>query len=189
MKIGIQGGLGSFNEEAIKYYTKREGISNFETVYLHTTKNVLKALEKGKIDYGQFAIHNSTGGLVIETIEELGNYKFKLINHYGIKIEHTLMIKKGLKLKDIDTIMTHPQVLKQCKENLANKYPNLKLTSGEGVLIDHAEVAKSLSENKLPDNIGVIASKVLAEIYNLEIVEIGLQDLKNNFTSFMYIGR
>ena len=47
------------------------------------------------------------------------------------------MIREYAEYADIDTIMTHPQVLAQCKNNLALKYPSLKLTSGTGKFIDH----------------------------------------------------
>jgi prephenate dehydratase len=85
--------------------------------------------------------------------------------------------------------MTHPQVLAQCKGSLTQKYNHLKHTSGEGELIDHALVAKSLSENKLPDNIATMGSKVLAQLYDLEIVEDNLQDLNENYTSFLLVKR
>ena len=76
--IGIQGGKGSFNEQAITYYTERENIRDFELVYLYTSENVLQALDKGEIDFGQFAIENSVGGLVSESIHAMAKYKFGL---------------------------------------------------------------------------------------------------------------
>ena len=69
------------------------------------------------------------------------------------------------------------------------QYPNLEKTSGEGELIDSALVAKNLAEGNLPKNIAVMGSKVLAEIYGLTIVEDNLQDLKENYTSFLMVGR
>ncbi len=69
------------------------------------------------------------------------------------------------------------------------KYPNLKQTSGEGELIDHAKVAQFLAQGKLPKNIAVMGSKVLAEIYDLKIVEDNLQDLTDNFTGFLQVER
>jgi prephenate dehydratase len=45
--------------------------STREIHYLYTTKAVLEALQQGSIDYGQFALYNSIGGLVEETLCEL----------------------------------------------------------------------------------------------------------------------
>lgn len=187
--FGIQGGKGSFNEEAIDYYLKRNTITNYKIEYLHTSENVLRALHEGHIDRGQFAIHNSIGGIVFETIEAMAKYKFTILEEYAIKIAHALMIRKDAKLSDITTIMTHPQVLAQCKQTLSQKYPNLKQTSGEGELIDHALVAKELSEGKLSKHMATMGSKILAELYGLQIVEDNLQDLKENYTSFLLVER
>lgn len=187
--IGIQGGKGSFNEEAIQYFLKRNNITKYKIEYLHTSENVLRELYQGTIDQGQFATHNSVGGIVNESIEAMAKYKFNIVEQYAIKIAHALMIRKDASLKDITTIMTHPQSLAQCKQTLSQKYPNLKQTSGEGELVDHALVAKHLSEKKLPKNIATIGSKVLAKIYDLQIVEDNLQDLKENYTSFLLVER
>lgn len=187
--FGIQGGVGSFNEEALSYYVKKSGLAKVKTKYLYTSENVMSELHKGKIDQGQFAIHNSTGGMVGESIEAMARYKFKIVDQFAIKISHALMIRSDANLSDISTIMTHPQVLAQCRETLIQKYPNLKQTSGEGTLVDHALVAKRLFQKKLPKNIAVMGSKVLASIYNLQIVEDNLQDLKNNYTTFLHVKR
>lgn len=189
LTIGIQGGKGSFNEEAIQYYLQRNAIANYEIVYLYTSKNVMQQLHEGDIDMGLMATHNSVGGIVMETIDALAKYKCTIVQDFAIKIAHTLMIRPDATLKDIDTIMAHPQVFAQCKETLIQKYHHLKLTQGEGELIDHALVAKHLSEKKLPKHIATMGSKILAEIYGLTIVEENLQDSNNNYTSFLLVER
>ena len=42
--VGIQGGRGSFNEDAARYYMSRTPEVPLEIVYLHTTERVLRAL-------------------------------------------------------------------------------------------------------------------------------------------------
>lgn len=187
MIIGIQGGKGSFNEEAALCFLQRNTIKEYKIKYLHTTERVLEELEKSKIDRGQFAIHNSTGGIVHESIKAMGKYRFEVVHEFGIKISHALLIRKDASFEEIDTIMTHPQVLAQCKKTLAHKYPSLKTTSGEGDLVDHAKVAELLSKNVLEKNIATMGSKVLAELYNLKIIDSNLQDQKQNYTSFLWV--
>lgn len=187
--IGIQGGKGSFNEEAINYYLKRNNIKKYKIEYLHTSKNVLRALHEGDIDQGLFATHNSIGGIVMESVEAMAEYKFSIIEEFAVIISHALMIRKDAKLKDITEIMSHPQVFAQCKKTLEKKYPHLQQTSGKGELIDHALVAKKLGEKKLQKNIATMGSKILAQLYGLTIVEDNLQDLHKNYTSFLLVGR
>lgn len=189
LTFGIQGGKGSFNEEAILYYLNRSGISNYKIKYLYSSENVLEALHKGEIDRGQFAIHNSVGGIVEESIQAMARYKFNIIDQFAIKISHALMIRKDADFSEVTTIMSHPQVFAQCKVTLLKKYPHLKQTSGEGELIDHAMVAMHLSEDKLPKHIATMGSKVLADLYTLKVVEDNLQDAKENYTSFLQVSR
>lgn len=189
LTIGIQGGKGSFNEEAILYWLKRSGIKKYDIKYLYTSQKVLAALHAGDIDYGQFAIHNSVGGIVAESVEAMAEYKFKIVEEFAIKISHALMIKKDSNFSQIKRVMAHPQVFAQCKGTLAQKYPDLVLTSGEGELIDHAYVAKQLSEGKLAKDVGTMGSKVLAELYSLTVVEDNLQDAHENYTSFLLVSR
>jgi len=187
--VGIQGGKGSFNEQASRYYLSRTPELEFELHYLHTTENVLRALYEGRIDRGQFAIHNSVGGVVTESIQAMANYRFHIVEEYAIKISHALMIAPGADFNKVDTIMTHEQVLRQCKVNLAMKYSRLRQTSGEGDLVDHAKVAELLSLGELPDNFATMGSKAMADIYGLDIVEENLQDSSENFTSFLWVER
>lgn len=134
--FGIQGGKASFNEEAMLSYLHRENVKNYEIKYLYTTENVLHVLNAGEIERGQFAIHNTLGGLVNESIQVLGKYHFKVITKYSIKIAHTLMIRGDAELSDIDSIMTHPQVLAQSKKRSLRNIPcSNKLQEKKNLLI------------------------------------------------------
>lgn len=187
--IGIQGGIGSFNEEAARAWLHRHNITEYKIKYLYTSEKVMSELHAGSIDQGLCAIHNSIGGMVTETIEAMAHYRFTILEEFSIKIAHTLMMKSGCSFDHIDMIMAHPQVFAQCKSNLEYNYPQLKLVSGKGRMIDHAYIAKLLSQGKLPDTIAVMGSKGLADIYNLDIIEENLQDLEDNHTSFLMMRR
>ncbi len=187
--LGIQGGKGSFNEEAARQRMARTPDKPFTLTYLHTTENVLKALHDGSIDRGQFAIRNSLGGFVDESVEAAKRYTYEKIDEFAISIKHALMIASDAQIEDIDTIMAHPQALSQCKHSLARKYNHLKLVSGEGDLIDHAKVAEMLGQGKLGKNIATLGSKVLAELHGLKIVEANMQDSGSNFTTFIWVQR
>ena len=189
LTIGIQGGKGSFNEEAVLYWLKRSGIENYKLKYLYTTENVLAALHAGEVDRGQFAIHNSVGGIVGESVTAMARYKFRIVEEFAIKIAHALMIRSDASYDEVTTVMAHPQVFAQCKQTLPQKYPHLKLVSGEGELIDHANVAKQLGAKKLPKHVATMGSKILAELYDLKIVEDNLQDAQENYTSFLLVSR
>ena len=187
--FGIQGGVGSFNEEALLDYTSRHGIAKVKTAYLFTTGRVLNQLHRGNIDYGLFAMHNSIGGVVGESIRAIAKYKFRIIEEFGIPIRHNLMAMKGIAIESVQTIMAHPQVFKQCNGTLAKRYPRLGQTSGKGDLVDTAAAAHALAKGKLPSNMAILGPKRLSELYNLTILDKDLQDDKENITSFLLVKR
>lgn len=185
--FGIQGGKGSFNEEAILFYTKVKGIKNFKIKYLYTTPAVLSSLHKGEIDFGLFAVHNSVGGIVWESARALASYKVKIVEEFPIRIRHFLMTLPDIPFEKINTIIAHPQVLKQCKKTLKRFFPSLKQISGKGKLIDTAVAAKALFEGKLPKTYAILGPKQLSKLYNLKIVKEDLQDDKTNLTYFFLV--
>jgi len=187
--FGIQGGRGSFNEEAILSYIEKNKIKNFKIKYLYTTEKVLKNLHQGNIDFGLFAIYNTTGGLVDESIEAMAKYRFKIVDQFQLLIRHFLMKRKDVKVEKIKKIIAHPQNFSQCKINLEKKFPHLLQLSGKGDLIDTARCAKALVEGKIDKNTAILGPKILSEIYNFDIIEENLQDNKNNFTSFLLVTR
>jgi chorismate mutase/prephenate dehydratase len=187
MVLGIQGGRGSFNEEAAKRFAETHGITDYRLQYLYTSPAVMEALCRGDITRGQCAIYNSTGGYVEETVNALKEYPVEVVDEFAIQISHTLMLHQDAALSDIDTIMCHPQVFAQCKQTLELRYPHLKQVSGTGDLLDTAKVAEALSEGKLPKSVAVLGPKVLAEIYGFRIADDNLQDLKENYTRFIHV--
>ncbi len=178
-KVGIQGGRGSFNHQGWMEYARKNNLNDWEIVFLHTTKNVLTALENNEIHKGQFAIYNTLAGLVEETAAELGKYKFNIADWYKFPIAHFLMKKMGVKNEEITKIMAHPQGFKQCK--------NLEKITNTGDRIDHAKIAEDLANGKLDSNIAVIGPKMLSDIYDLEIMAENLQDSTENFTTMVLV--
>jgi prephenate dehydratase len=187
--FGIQGGQGSFNEQALLDYVSRHNIGGYEIQYLYNTQNVFSHLEDGSINVGQFALHNAIGGLVSESLEAISKHTFTIVEEFGIVIAHSLMTLPDTNFSDVKTFMSHPQVFKQCKNTLATKYQWADQKSGTGDLIDHAKVAEELSKGTIDKNIAVLGPKILAEIYSLKIVEEDLQDKKDNITTFLMVSR
>ncbi|MDR0292212.1 MAG: prephenate dehydrogenase/arogenate dehydrogenase family protein [Elusimicrobium sp.] len=187
--IGIQGGKGSFCEEAAWHYIKEKNIKNFEIKYLYTTERVLKRLHNGDIDLGIFAMHNAIGGIVHESTHALARHKVRIADEFAIRIRHFLMKLPGVPMEKITKITAHPQVFLQCRGNLLRKYFHLKLESGKGDLIDTAQAAAALAAGKLDKNTAILGPAALAQMYKLETVDGDLQDDDKNYTSFFVVKR
>jgi prephenate dehydrogenase len=189
-RVGIQGGKGSFNEEACRAYCSQNEITAYEIDYLYTSRNVLQALHKGEIERGVFAIQNAVGGVVMETIQALSEFDCEIVAVFDIVISHCLLVQPEVAFADVDTIISHPQALAQCRSTLQTLYPHLRQISGEGDLVDQALCAQHLAEGKLPPNYAVLAPNVCADLYQLSTYDRNLQDLgAKNLTTFVWVKR
>ena len=183
IKIGISGVQGSFSEEAANCYCQKNNITEYKLVYLVSVENVLSALNKKELTFGIFPIENSNGGIVIESVYAMSIYTFKIKELFEIPVIHCLLVKSGIKKEEIKNIASHDQALKQCKMYLRRTWAEAHLQETE----DTAKAAEDLSKEKLPQNTAVLAPESCAKLYELEILEKSVQDLKFNFTSFLAV--
>ena len=181
IKIGIQGGQGSFSEEAANIFCKNHGLTNFKIIYQISSEHVLSEVETGKTDYGIFAMENAQGGVVIESVEALALHKCKIIEMFYMPIEQNLLALDGINIGDITEIHSHQQALRQCKDYLSENFWSRPLIEAD----DTAESARRLGEGKLSETAAVIANKACAELYDLKIIERSIHDLKHNLTLFI----
>lgn len=181
MKIAISGNEGSFSEEATQYYCAKNKIAEQEFDYLIGVENALSALDEGKADKAIFPIENSNGGAVLESLYAMSNHTFHIDEIFEIDIKHNLLVLPTATSGNIKKIVSHPQALKQCRMYLKRKWEDVELEEYS----DTASAAKDLSLSKLDKNCAVIAPKVCASMYGLDILEENIQDLKFNFTSFI----
>lgn len=193
LRVGIQGGRGSFNEQALRFYLDKKALSHepIAIKYLYTTERVLSELKSGEVERGQFATHNSIGGPVKETEVAKEKYLFdenyEIIDRYSIQVVHCLLVHPEARLDDVDTIMTHPQVLAQCRETIAQRYSQMILKQGEGDFVDPAKVGEAIARGSLPPNVATISNRLIGEAWGLRVVDQNLQDRADNFTHFVFV--
>jgi len=179
--IGIQGGKGSFSEEAAYKFADNHGLEKIKMIYQISSEIVLKGVETNATDYGIFAMENAQGGVVIESVKALAKYRCEILEMFHIPVDQNLLGVPGLNLGDITEIHSHQQALRQCKDYLSNHFWTRPLIEED----DTAEAAKRLSEGKLPKTVAVIANKACADLYGLEILQDSIHDLKHNLTLFL----
>ena len=181
--IGIQGGKGSFSEEASNIFCKNHGLTDFKIIYQISSEHVLAGVESGETDYGIIAMENAQGGVVIESVEALSKYRCDIIEMFHIPVNQNLLGIEGTNIGDIMEIHSHQQALRQCKDYLSEHFWSRPLIEED----DTAEAARRLAEGKLPSNSAVIANQACAELYDLEILQESIHDLKHNLTLFLGI--
>ncbi len=183
IKIGIQGEIGSFSEQAANTFSQRKSVSEYNIKYLVNSKNVLEAVNNSRVDFGIVAIENSQGGVVIESIQAMAAYRYDIVDLFQIRVEQNLLTLPNITASDITEIHSHRQALRQCREYLAENFWGCPLIEEE----DTAKAARKLKEGFFPKTAAIIASQSCSNLYKLELFEGKIHDLKNNLTMFMAI--
>ena len=172
MKIAYQGIAGSYSESCAK-----EKYPNCKTI---PCKTFDECFEKANEDSSVKAIipesNKTTGNIGVEYL--IFKYRLNICAEHFFSINHNLLGIHGSKIADIKDVYSHAQALSQSSAFIKKKKFN------ENVRADTAGSAKYISEAQDKSK-GAIASKLSAEIYNLEILNSNIQDEKENVTRFL----
>lgn len=178
-KISIQGFEGSFHQVAARQFFGND----VEIICCSTFREVVQiAADKKSSDGGIMAIENSLAGSILPNYNLLQKSHLKIVGEVYLRINQNLLINPGVKLEDIREVHSHPMALLQCMDYL-EKY-NWKLIETE----DTALSAKHIHQHR-SKHIAAIASKLAADLYQLEVVAPNIHSLKNNYTRFLVLER
>src|SRR5436190_6030177 len=178
-RVSIQGYEGSFHQVAAQQFFGK----NVQVLPCATFRDVIKiASNKKESDGGVMAIENSIAGSILANYNLLQKSNLKIIGEIYLQIKQNLLVNRGVKLEDIREVHSHTMALQQCYDFL-DKY-KWKLVESE----DTALSAKHVHQHK-SKHIAAIASKLAAELFQLEILAPGIQTLKNNYTRFLVLQR
>ena len=177
VKVAFQGEKGAYSHLA-----SLEIFPNAEVKACPTFEETFK-LAKENIEYRiVIPIENSLAGRVADIHYLIPKYELQIHAEHFQKVNHNLLGIKGSKLKDIKTVRSHSQAIDQCRKViLDNKIKAI-------ISADTAGSAKfvSLQQDKTDS---AIASKLAAEIYNLEILKHNIEDEAGNITRFLVMGQ
>ena len=177
--VGYQGVAGSFGNEAmLKYFKNIKEAKSYEKF-----EDVFKAVEDGEIEYGILPVENSsTGG--IGTVEDLlKEYNLYIVGEECIRISQNLVGIKGATVDDIKEVYSHPQGFEQSTK-FFDKHKDYNLIPYSNTAISAKLVSDLKDKSK-----AAIASERAAKLYDLKIIKKDVNDLKNNYTRFIVIGR
>ncbi len=176
--VAFQGEHGAFSEEAIHQHFGDE----VETLPCRSFEDIFAAVEEGRAHYGAVPVENSVAGSINKAYDLLLEHDLKIWGEIFLRVRHNLIGIPGTTLEDIRMVRSHPQALAQC-ERFLNRYGWQAKP-----WYDTAGSAKDLAADPQP-GVAVIASKLAAQIYGLEILAPGIEDLTFNYTRFFVIGR
>lgn len=172
---------GSNAEVATEKFLSSLNFEQYELIPKPSITSVIEAIDSNSGFIGVVPIENSIEGIVRETIDSLVKTTSRVMktSEVIVPINHCL-ISKAKNVKDIKTVISHPQALAQCQQYLCKTFP-------DGIdIISAPSTSESVKQlNNLPDNCAAIGTARAAQIYNLEIIDEGINDEKDNLTRFV----
>ncbi|QEC45497.1 prephenate dehydratase [Pseudobacter ginsenosidimutans] len=178
-KVSIQGYEGSFHQVAAQQYFGKD----VEVIPCATFREVVKiAGNKKESDGGVMAIENSIAGSILPNYSLLQKSSLRIVGEVYLPIKQHLLVNPGVQLEDIREVHSHHMAIQQCLEYL-DKY-DWKLVETE----DTALSAKKLHQHK-SKHIAAIASKLAADLFELDVITPNIHTMKSNYTRFLVIQR
>jgi prephenate dehydratase len=173
VRVAFQGERGAYSEMAALQYFPRATL-----VPKKSFAEAFAAVEGKKVDVAVIPVENSIEGSVGEVYDLLLNTKLAAAGEVYQRVRHCLIANRGVTIKDVKVVHSHPQALGQCRAYLQRK----KLDAMPAY--DTAGSVKMIKETKSRDA-AAIASRRAAELYSMEILDEGIEDRKNNYTRFL----
>jgi prephenate dehydratase len=177
MKVSFQGEPGAYSEQAVFNY-----FGNVETVPSESFDVMFDSVVSGVSDAALAPIENSLAGSIHQNYDLLLRHNLHIVGEYFLRVRHCLISMPGVKKEDIKKAISHPQALGQCAAYLRNH--GIKAEQ----VYDTAGSVKMLKESGARD-VAAIASKRAAELYEMQILEEGIEDNPENYTRFLAIQR
>ncbi len=175
MRVAFQGEPGAYSEEAAyEYY------GPVETHPCETFDDVFAAVTSRVCEFGLIPIENSLAGSIHQNYDLLLRHDLHIVGEHFLRVRHCLIGFPGVELPEIQRVISHPQALGQCAGYLR----------GLGVRTEPAyDTAGSVKilKNSGEQTTAAIASKRAAEIYEMQVLQEGIEDNPENYTRFLSI--
>jgi prephenate dehydratase len=144
---------------------------------------VFRALSDKSVDAAVIPIENTLAGSVHENYDHLLEYDVRIVAETNVRIVHNLIVRPGVRFRDIRRVFSHPVALNQCLDFFAANPAIEKVP-----YYDTAGSAKMIARERL-DDAAAIASSIAASIYGGHTVRRSIEDDRRNFTRFFLLRR
>ena len=176
--VACQGVEGAYSSLACEKLLELPNI-----MYFNSVDSVFSAVSNGFCRYGVLPVENSTAGSVNKVYDLMKKYNFYIVKCIRLKINHSLLAKKGTKLEDVKKIYSHAMALAQSTDFLSS------LEGVEAIPCENtAMAAKAVAESN-EEGVAALSSIECAELYGLDVLENSVQNREDNYTRFILISK
>ncbi len=176
-RVAIQGIRASFHEEAAFIFFGHD----IQTIECVSFKETCELLKNKQADHVVMAIENSITGSLLSNYALLSEYNFSITGEIYLPIQLHLLAFPGVKFENVKYVQSHPIAIRQCID-FFDMFPHLQIIESR----DTATCAKRIRDEKLTDTVA-IANQLAAQLYELDVLERGIESNKNNYTRFLIL--
>ncbi len=176
-RVLYQGQPGAYCEEAAMGFFG----ADCDRMNLKTWDGVFRGVREGFGDYGVVPIENSSTGSISDVYDLLGKFGCYIVGEQIVRVEHCLMAPRGANMDTVEAVYSHEQGLRQCAAFLAG-YPKWERHETVNTALAAKYVAESGDRRK-----AAIASRRAAALYDLEILQSGINENRRNYTRFIIV--
>jgi len=181
LKVAMQGIESSFHHQAVQKLFPNEDLT---LLMCDSFEKVTNAVNNSALDYGVIAIENTIVGSILPNYGLIDTGNFEILAETVLDIQMYVMALESESIHDIKEIHSHPVALLQCRDYLQKFPPQFKVIEGK----DTASEAKKIKDQNLT-GVAAIAGKQVAERFGLKILDSNIQDIKENHTRFVLLGK
>lgn len=179
--VCFQGVEGAYSQMAMNQFFSENMKDYF---HVDTFRAAIDAINNGLADYAVLPIENSSAGSISETYDLLSEYDVAIVGEQILKVDHALLGLKGAKIEDIKSVYSHPQALMQCDGYIRANHMDWDVIAFHNTAVSAKKVH---DDNDFSQ--AAIGSKLNAKLYNLDILEEQIQDVKTNETRFLVVSK
>ena len=172
-KIAFQGVPGAYSHMACQAVKP-----NMDAIACASFEDMLIRVQDGQATLAMVPVENSTAGRVADIHHLLPESGLYIIGEHFQRVNHHLLAPRGSQIDKLKTVHSHAQGLAQCRQHIR------KLGLIPIMHADTAGAAKDVAETGDP-SVAAVASRLAAEIYDLDIIIDSLEDDKRNTTRFL----
>lgn len=178
VKVAYLGPEGTFSHMAVK---RQFGLSA-RAIPIKTIAAVFEEVDRGGADLGVVPVENSTEGMINHTLDSFVDSDLKISAEIMLKISLCLLARSEVELERVERVYSIPVAMAQCRRWLATNLPRATVVESPST----AEAARSAHG----DAHGVaVASEMAAKLYDLQVLKRNIEDLTQNVTRFLVLGR
>jgi prephenate dehydratase/chorismate mutase/prephenate dehydratase len=175
--VAFQGAHGAYSEVAARVWDR-----DLIPIPCSEFSEIFEGIQSGLFDYGVVPVENSSGGVISQVNQLIISTNLYVVGAVELHVHHCLLTLPGTDYRELHAVYSHSQALEQCRQFIVRN--NLEPIP----YYDTAGSARMLAEEE-PTSSAAIASKLAAEIYNLEVIKENIEDFERNITRFLLFSK